>query len=130
MQKRENENWIKEIARDLLALGSLPFFILVLARVSLLNNPVYLTKFLIAGIIFLIFAFIFKADLYSGLGFVMLFFTNLYYLDLKYLFFSSIVYILLIASLFYFKEKNKILKGLVLGIAVSLISYYVVSLWS
>ncbi|MCX6748147.1 MAG: hypothetical protein NT076_00935 [Candidatus Pacearchaeota archaeon] len=129
-QAKSEKNWLNESARDLLALGSLPFFVLVLVRVFLLDNPAYFAKFLVSGFIFIIVCLILKADLYSGLGFITLFFTNLYYQDLKYLVFSLIIYILLIFSLFYLKESwKKILKGIVFGIICTLISYYAINLF-
>lgn len=45
-----NKNWKKELARDCIALGSIPFYILVVARVSMLSKPIYLAQFIFAGI--------------------------------------------------------------------------------
>ncbi|MAH03651.1 hypothetical protein CMI39_02585 [Candidatus Pacearchaeota archaeon] len=118
------KEWIRETARDIIALGSIPFFILVLVRVSLIQKPFYFYQFLIAGIIFLLFMIILKYNLYSGLGFIILVFTNLYYNEFKFLIFSILVYIGLILSLFYIKEeKYKIIKGILFGVISSGISY-------
>tara|TARA_Y100000294_G_scaffold19342_1_gene16542 strand:+ start:51 stop:437 length:387 start_codon:yes stop_codon:yes gene_type:complete len=118
------KEWIRETARDIIALGSIPFFILVLVRVLLIEKPFYFYQFLIAGIIFLLFMIILKYNLYSGLGFIILVFTNLYYNEFKFLIFSILVYIGLILSLFYIKEeKYKIIKGILFGVISSGISY-------
>ncbi|MAG78837.1 hypothetical protein CMI40_00475 [Candidatus Pacearchaeota archaeon] len=118
------KEWIREIARDIIALGSIPFLILVLVRVLLIEKPFYFYQFLIAGIIFLVFMIIFKYNLYAGLGLIILVFTNLYYDELRFTVFSILVYIGLISSLFYLKEeKYKIIKGILFGVISSGISY-------
>ena len=122
--KRE---WIKDITRDLVALGSIPFFILVLVRVYLLDKPEYFGQFLVAGIILIVLAIFMKISLYSGLGFVILVFTNLYYQDTRFLIFSVIAYILLVVALFNIKDKKQgIIKGIFFGIITSGVSYYLV----
>jgi len=78
-----NKNFLKEIARDFIALGSPIFFIIVVARISLLSNFEYLSQFIIAGILFIISVFSFKVNLYSGLGLIVLVFTTLFYNNLN-----------------------------------------------
>lgn len=120
---------IKEIPRDIIALGGLPFFILVLVRVSILSKPEYLTQFIFAGFLCFILMFLFKSNIHSGLGIVMLFFTIIYYNDLKFSVFAVLIYLGLLASLLYIKEeKTKIFKGIFFGVISSAISYYVVKL--
>lgn len=123
-------DWKKETARDLIALGSIPFFILVLVRVYILAQPAYFTQFLLAGIIFLILSYIFKASMYSGLGLIIGFFLLNHYNDMKFTVFAIIAYILLIASLYYIGEpKKKITLGVLFGAIASGISYYIVNLF-
>jgi|SRR3989338_3930382 len=124
------ENWLKEIARDLIALGSVPFFALVLIRVKLLDNPVYMGQFIIAGIAFIGLMYWLKANLYAGFGFIVLFFTSNHYKDIQFTIFASILYLLLIASLFYLKyEKKEIVKGIIFGAVSILAEYYVVNVY-
>jgi hypothetical protein len=123
------KTWKKEVARDFIALGSIPFFVLILVRVYLLDKPVYFSEFIVAGALFLILAYILKATLYSGLGLVALVFTMLYYNNMKYNIFAIAAYILLIASLFYLKEpKKKITLGVLFGAIASGASYCLVPL--
>ncbi|MFH1325205.1 MAG: hypothetical protein ABIH49_00345 [archaeon] len=123
------KKYLKETARDLVALGGIPFFVLVLARISILSKPEYLTQIAIAGAVYLIAIFIIKANIHSGLGLVVLIFTSLYYKNLTFTIFASAIYILMIASLFYFKaEKKKIIFGIIIGILSAGISDYIVSL--
>src|SRR3989344_2501294 len=109
---------LKETARDFIALGSPVFFILVIARISFLSHYEYLSQFAIAGILFLILFFLFNANMHSGLGFIVLTFTTLYYDDLKFSVFAFFIYIGLIASLIYLeREEREIFLGTFLGIA-------------
>jgi hypothetical protein len=119
---------LKETTRDLIALGSVPFFILVLARVWMLNKPIYFTQFLIAGIFMLALFFLLKPNLYSGLGFITLIFTGLYYGDNVFWIFGSLIYVCLLASLFYLNyEKKKILLGVLFGCISFFAARYLVS---
>ena len=119
----------KEIARDFIALGSIPFFVLVLIRIYILGDISFFSKLIFSGVIFLSLMFLFKQNMYSGLGIIALIFTSLYYNDLKFSIFVSLVYLGLLMSLFYLKkDKKSIISGVVFGIISSLISYYVVML--
>lgn len=121
----KNKNFLKEISRDFVALGSPVFFVLVLVRVSMLPNTEYLMQFVFAGILFFILMFLFKANLPSGLGLIMLVFTIIYYNDLRFGVFAALAYSGLIFSLIYLKEeKNKIFKGFIFGMMSTLASYF------
>lgn len=118
---------VKEVARDFIALGSIPFFLLVLVRIWILPNPEFLTQFIIAGGMFLLAFFIFKQNIYSGLALITLIFTSLHYSDLRFTIFASIAYLVLLFSLFYLKEdKKEIFKGILLGIISSAVGYYAI----
>jgi hypothetical protein len=120
------EKWLREFARDLLALGSLPFFILVAVRIMMLRISYYTIGFISAGILFLILAFALKPDLYSGLGFIMVFSLVPFYNELKFTIFAIIGYILLLGSLFYLGKKRKdVFLGIVLGFISSAIGYWI-----
>lgn len=119
--------FLKETSRDFLAIASPVFFALVLVRVSLLSNLEYLMQFVFAGILFFILVYFFKSNRYSGLGLIMLFFTIIFYNNLKFSIFAILVYFGLIASLLYLKEeKNKIFKGFAFGVISSVVSYFAV----
>lgn len=115
----------KEIPRDLIALGGLPFFILIIGRVWMLDKSYYPFQFILGGIIFLSLIFLFKSNMNSGLGLIALVFTILYYNHLKFSIFAIFIYFLLILSLVYLKKnKKEILKGILFGAVSSIISYY------
>lgn len=113
----EKSNWLKEVARDIVALGGLPFFVLVLVRVWMLDNPTYFLQFLVAGAVFGLFFLFVRQDVYAGLGLIVLVFTSLYYGDLTYGVFGSIVYCLLVGSLLYLeRDWRNIFFGILLGV--------------
>lgn len=119
--------FLRETARDLIALGSPIFFLLVLARIFLISNYSYLSQFVFAGILFFPLAYFFKANIYSGLGLIILIFTTLYYNEIKFTIFAIFLYLLLIVSLFYLKkEKIKITKGIIFALVSSGISWFAV----
>ena len=131
--REENRaDWKKQSARDFIALGSIPFYALVVARVAMLQNWNYVFQFVFAGIIFFILLLIFRLglqSLYSGLGFILLVLVSLYYKNLFFAIFALIIYILLIVSLFYLKvEKAKIWKGIFAG-AISTAAGYFAANW-
>src|SRR3989344_4200093 len=104
----KTEKFLKEFARDVIALGSPVFFILVLARIFLLS-------------------YFFKSNLYSGLGLIVLVFTTLYYTEIRFTIFAVFLYFLLVASLFYLKkEKSEIIKGIFFALISAGVSYYFV----
>ena len=120
----------EEIARDLVALGGLPFFSLVIVRLSINPDYHYLAQIIFAGILFFLLKFLFKSNVHSGLGFILLLFISNYYFDLKFAIFATLAYMLLIASLVYLKKNNKeIFKGILFGIVSSAISYFSVKLF-
>ncbi len=121
----EKRTWKKESARDLISLGSIPFFLLVLARVYLLNIPEYFNQFIFSGAVFLILFFIFKLNLYSGIGLIVLVFTSLFYSEMIFTIFGSIAYILVLASLFYLKyDTKKVFLGILAGIVGVAAGYF------
>ena len=124
------KEWLKETCRDFIALGSIPFFILVLVRVYILNNPGYFYQFLFAGILVILLSFLFRINLYSGLGLIMVFFLSMHYEEAKFSIFAVIAYLILIFSLYYLgKDKKEIIKGVFFGGICTGVSYYLVNLF-
>ena len=117
--------YLKETARDLIALGSLVFFIIVIARIYLLSNYSYLGQFVLSALIFFPLMFLLKANMYAGLGLIVLIFTTLFYNNLNFTIFGIAIYLLLLASLIYLKyDKKKVIIGVILGAISTGISYY------
>lgn len=122
------KEWLKEQARDLIAIGSIPFLVLTVTRVSVIT-AYYPIQFIISSILFFILKKIFKAELHAGIGFILLIFVSLFYHHLLFTIFALIVYAGIIISLFYLKrDRMLILKGILLGMVSAGISYIIVKL--
>lgn len=118
----------KEFARDFIAIGGIPFFLLVIIRTLLIGKTYYPMQFVIAGAIFLVLMYFFKANLYAGISLIILVFTSLYYGSLGFVIVGGLFYLILVAFLFYLKEGRKeIVKGILFGAISSVASYYIVS---
>jgi len=124
------KNWKKEVARDTLALGSIPFYFLVVVRAVIGKYAVFVYQVLIAIIVLFILAKIIKnSNLHIARGLVLFVFTSLFYNDLFFTSFASLVFLIMLVSSAYLKEeKAKIAKGVLLGIITSLVSYYLAML--
>ncbi len=110
-----NKKWIDEFARDLIAFGSIPFLILTIARVSVMQIY-YPMQFIIGSALFFILKLVFRGNLHAGIGFILLGFTSLYYDSALFLIFAFFVYVSLIFALFYLKrDKKEIVKGILFG---------------
>ena len=120
-----NKEWIKETARDLVALGGLPFFLLVVVRLSIPPaHTNYVLQIILSGVIFFILSIFLKPNINAGLSFILLILVSIFYGDWKFGILAGIMYILLITSLFYLKKDWKgILKGIVLGAISVAIGY-------
>jgi hypothetical protein len=117
-------DWVKEVARDIIALGGLPFFILVLTRIWILDKPEYFLQFFVAGIVFgLVFLWL-KQDSYAGLSLITVFFTSFYYDDFLYTLVVSVAYLLLLGSLIYLgRDWKKVGFGVLIGIFGIVVSF-------
>jgi hypothetical protein len=123
-----NKDWIKESARDTIALGSIPFLLLTIARVSVVANY-YVMQFIISSALFLILRKIFKAELHAGIGLILLAFTSIFYHHVLFTVFALVVYAGMVVSLFILdKNKIEILKGVLFGTVSVAATYLVVRL--
>ena len=118
-------NWKKEVARDCIALGSIPFYIIVLIRAIIGEYAIFVYQLLIAFLILFGLSRIIKYDVYVARVFILFLFTSLFYEVLLYTSFAFLLWILVIASSWYLKVKKELLfKGIVFGLLVGLVSYY------
>jgi energy-coupling factor transporter transmembrane protein EcfT len=132
--KRQKKDWKKEVARDILALGSIPFYLIVFIRILIMNERTYIYQLLIAGLLLVLFSVFIgkiklKADFYTARSFVLLIFTALFYNEIEYTIFASLLWIgLLISSNYLNRGKKKIIiNGLLLGILSVAIAYFLSS---
>ena len=121
-----NKSWLKEIARDLLALGSIPFYFLVVIRAVIGKYNVFVYQMVIAAIVIFILYFIIKnSNLHIGRALVILVFTSLFYKEVLFTTFAALIWILLLVSAYYLKRSfGFVLRGILIGILSSLAGYY------
>ena len=125
----KGKNWKKEIARDALVFGSIPLYILVVVRVLILRDVPYLSQFIFAGLIFFLLSAIFKADLYSGITFILVVFISLHYNRMLFTVSVILLYFAVPVSLLYLGVKGKkVAKGVIFGAISTAISYLLVVL--
>ena len=120
------KDWKYELARDGMAFGSILFYIIIMARSLIGEYMVFVYQLSIAIIILIISSFIIKgANHYLARAFVLVVFTSLFYKDNLFTIFAALIWVFMILSAFYIKENKKsIFKGVVLGIVVTLASYF------
>ncbi|MDD4939254.1 MAG: hypothetical protein PHE18_05140 [Candidatus Omnitrophica bacterium] len=122
------KDWIRELARDLIALGSIPFLILTIARVSVLRIY-YPMQFILSSSAFFALNVFFKGEMRSGIGMILLVFTSIYYNRIFFTLFALFIYAGMIVSLFYLRRGRKqILTGVFLGAVCSGAGYAIVRL--
>ena len=124
------KNWKKEIARDSLAIGSIPFYILVMIRAVIGQYLIFVYQALIAiTVLFILSKIIKNSNLHMARAFILVVFTSIFYNDLFYTVFVFLVFIMMLVSCSYLKiKKAEIGKGILLGIVASLVSYWLAGL--
>ena len=116
----------KEIARDVLALGSWVFYFLVFGRALIKPYRPFVDQIVIAAIVLVLLGFVLKeSDGYVARGLVLVVFTILFYEDNVFSVFAIIVFALMIVSSWYIgNDLKKIGKGLIIGIVGVLAGWY------
>jgi len=117
----------EEIARDIIALGGLPFYSLVLVRASIGGYLSFLSHVAVAlPVLYLLSRLVRGVNLHIARGLILVVFTSVYYKALPFTVFSLLVWCGMIYSLSYLKSgPREILKGIALGVASVVISYSV-----
>ncbi len=120
-----SNNIKEEVARDLIALGGLPFYFLVIVRSSIGDYFTFLCQILIALLVlYLISKVVKNSNLHIARGFILVIFTSIFYEALPFTIFSILVWGCMIISLRYLKIDNKeIIKGVASGVVSVIIAY-------
>ena len=124
------KSWLKEISRDLLALGSIPFYFLVVIRAIIGNYNIFVYQMLIAAILIFILNFIVKdSNLYLSRALVILVFTSLFYKEMIFTIFATSIWILGLLAAYYLRRKIRyILRAIIIGFVSSIAAYYLAPL--
>ena len=122
-------NWKKGVARDLVALGSIPFYILVMARSLVGDHYLFLYQTLIAIIFVHLFGWKLEFNRHLARIVPLVVFTVMFYNTWKFSVFAIVAGLLMFGSLFYLKESyKKINFGLLFGVLATLLGYYLAPL--
>lgn len=118
-----------EVARDLVALGGLPFYLLVAARAAIGPYPAFLSQVVIALPVLILLARLAPgANLHIARAIILVVFTSLFYKSPLFTVFSTLVWAGMIFSLVRLKAPaGEIVRGIALG-AVSAGVGYVLTL--
>jgi hypothetical protein len=118
-------NWIKEIARDILALGSIVFYFLVLGRALIGPFWIFFSYLCTAAVVLLIIFLIHKDyETYLARGLVLAVGTSVFYNETIFTFFASVIYLLMIiASYITGNSIKKIFMGISFALFAVLAGY-------
>ncbi|HKQ33586.1 MAG TPA: hypothetical protein VJV40_10280 [Thermodesulfobacteriota bacterium] len=122
---RISDNAKGEIARDLVALGGLPFYLLILVRASIGGYISFLSHVAIALPALYLLSRAFKgSNLHIARALILVVFTSIFYDALPFTIFSTLVWCGMIYALVRLnKSPGEILKGIALGAVSVVISY-------
>lgn len=115
----------EEIARDLIALGGLPFYLLILVRAAIGEYISFFIEIAIAlPALYLISRALRGSNMHIARALVLVVFTSLFYKALPFTIFSSLVWCGMIYALYRLnKQAGEILKGIAAGAVSVVISY-------
>jgi len=123
------KNWKKEIARDIMALGSIPFYFIVMIRAVIGKFSPFLYHLGIALLVLVILSKLTKnSNQHIARGLILLIFTSFFYQAMWYTIFATLLWVTMILSLSYLKVKNKeIVKGIIFGVISIIVSHALTS---
>ena len=118
--------WLKEFARDLMALGSIPFYLLVVARSIIGSHYSFAYQMAIAAIVIFIIYFLIKdSSTHIARSLVIVVFTSMFYKEAVFTAFAAIILVLLVIATYYVKRKiGYVIRGIIIGVLSALIGYY------
>jgi hypothetical protein len=125
-----SKSWRREIARDLISLGSIVFYSLVAARAFVGPFWSFLTFLCSSALaLFLIYLLYKEFELYLARGIILAVGTSFFYRDIIFTLFALTIYILMIFSSFFLENSiQKIIKGIIFGLFSILAGYLITNL--
>lgn len=125
------KNWQKEIARDIIAMGSIVFYFLVVGRALVGPFWIFLTFLCLSAIILLLIYFVHREfESYLARGIILAIGTSYFYGDIIFSLFAASVYILMVLSSFFLGNSIfKIIKGIIFGLISTGAGYIVIEIF-
>ena len=129
-RKKHTKTWQKEIARDAIALGSIPFYFIVIVRAVIGQSSIFITQLVISLIAWLILARLIKdADHHISRSFILFVFISLFYQELIFTIFAAVLWMMIVLSGKYVGRSNKeLVLGALLGVLSSAAGFYLASI--
>lgn len=120
------ENWQKETARDIIALGSIPFYVIVVIRAIVGQYTPFVSHLLISLIVLVIlWGITRKASQHIARAFVLVVYTSFFYGAALYAIFAALLWVSMLFSSHYLKVKSKeIALGALFGVVAVAAGYY------
>ena len=119
-------NWKSEASRDLMALGSIPFLILVLIRVWIADNYLQLFQIIFGVVLVLVSSVVFKkSDNYSAIIVVLAIFTSIFYMERDYTIFVIVLSLIAFFGMYKYLGRKNVWYGIFFGAICSGISYLI-----
>jgi hypothetical protein len=125
------KNWQKEIARDIIAMGSIVFYFLVVGRALVGPFWIFLTFLCLSAIILLLIYFVHREfESYLARGIILAIGTSYFYGDIIFTLFAAAVYILMVLSSFFLENSIlNIIKGIIFGLISTGAGYIAVEIF-
>ncbi len=118
--------WQKEVSRDLIALGSIPFLVLYLTRIWMIDNYSQMFQISISVVFLLIVYFATrKIDLHISIMVVLAFFTSYFYESVRFSIFASAILLLTVYGAVVHLKRKHVYFGLVAGAIATLLGYLI-----
>ncbi|MBI2671285.1 hypothetical protein HYX18_04905 [Candidatus Woesearchaeota archaeon] len=124
------KDWKKEVTRDTIALGGITFYFIVIIRAIIGNYKIFIYQLVIALLILIVLSrLIKKTNNHISRGFILFVFISLYYKELVFTIFASLLFITMLISSYYLKTKgHEVINSILIGIVSTSISYYLAPL--
>jgi hypothetical protein len=117
---------VKEVARDLMAFGSIPFLLLVFVRILMVQNYNELFQISFALVLILIVSSVFKkVDYHSAIIVVLVIFTSVFYNNWTYVIFATLIAISALSLMKYVLKIKRVCFSTLLALIFSGVSYLV-----
>tara|TARA_Y100000310_G_scaffold68970_2_gene64306 strand:- start:14506 stop:14892 length:387 start_codon:yes stop_codon:yes gene_type:complete len=119
--------WKKEFARDVIALGGIPFYFIVIIRAIIGEFQPFVSHLVLGLVIYYFLSrFIKPSDPHIARGLILLIFISFYYQVFLFTLFATLLWLVMIWAQSTRKIKwNALLGGALLGIISSALSYYI-----
>lgn len=116
----------QEVLRDVVALGGLPFYLLVAARAAIGPYPAFLSQVVIALPVLILLARLTpKSNLHTARALILVVFTSIFYESPLFTVFSALVWAFMIISLVRLKiPYGEIVRGVTLGAVSAVVGYF------